>query len=79
MWFFGEGTSRAKEGKGSRTRGGDEDEGDSENRALAEARAACRLESPHQTSSRIMKLMLLRRQPAHGKSNNYGTRLNALQ
>lgn len=83
MRFFGEGTERAK---GIRTRGGDEEEGDSGNSALAEARtsgspaqSACRLGPPYQISSTIIRLMLLRRRPAHWKSYSCGTRLNTLQ
>lgn len=80
------GNEASEGGKGSRTRGGDEEEGDSGNSALAEARtsgspaqSACRPGPPYQISCTIIRLMLLRRRPAHWKSNSDGTRLNTLQ
>lgn len=96
MWFFGEATKRAKEGKGSRTRGGDEEEeeeGDSGNSVLAgagdvrqagrAAQSACsppaRASPPNKQCHSIIRLMQLRRRPAHWKSNSYGTGLNTVQ
>lgn len=83
MWFFGEGTKRAKEGKAA-------ERGEETRRRETvgtvrwqrpERQAALLSEPadrgpPYQISSTIISLILLRIRPAHWKSNNYGTRLN---
>ena len=78
LWGGSGGGKRERDGGRRR----DGEEGDSGNSALAEdaaSRQTCRPRPPDQISSAIIRLMLLRRRPAHWKPNCDGTRLNTLQ